>query len=494
MIAAASATPALLDAQPPAPRSPRIQGLLDQLNQQNNWRSLELRLLRRISLGMNATEVARVKAMGFSAYLEEQLNHTAIDDSACEARVERKYGSLLARTAREGYDARDAGTENRDFVAPWRTMTAERAAFSARQLHERMVEFWHDHFYTPATAFPNTRFQFDNNVVRTHALGKFGDLVRGSMRDPTMLDYLDQAFSTRFGPNENYARELMELHTVGWNGGYTQTDVSELARILTGWSHDRGTFVFRANNHDFGTKTCLGMTFPARAQQFSGTIGMDEGIAFGEMLINHPSTKRSLSTKLLRWFVRPDPTEAQIQAVVSAYTASGGDIKAMLRVILSPSNLAKAPARLKRPFHYIVSALRSTNATVVPFQDIVRDFSVVGVMFGMGHGVGAWPTPDGYPDRDDFWSGLIVDRWRNIPNIVQSANTSPGWSVVDLSLFTTTPTPDGVVQEINRRILGGEMSPELAAELRTILAPGVTNSRVLDALRLAVMSPEFNFY
>ena len=182
-----------------------------------------------------------------------------------------------------------------------------------------------------------------------------------------MLHYLDQVSSTRFGPNENYAPELLELHTVGFDGGYTQKDVAELARVLTGWSVDGdGKFLYRANNNDFGAKSCFGMTFPARTPVCSGQSGIDEGEAFGEMLVNHLGTKRLIATKLLQWFVRSDPTQAQIQPVIHTYTATGGDIKAMLRVVLTPANLAKAPARLKRPIHYVASALRATSATVLP--------------------------------------------------------------------------------------------------------------------------------
>ena len=497
LIAAASATPALLNAQPPAPRSPRMQGLLDQLNQQSNWRSIELRLLRRISLGMNATEAARVKAMGFSAYLEEQLNFTALDDSACEARVHQNYGRMLAYTPRQVSDMYQFTGDFGPLVAgPWASMTMERSVFSTRQLYERMVEFWSDHFHVTLYAFLGGKPFLDRDVIRPNALGKVGDLIRGSMKNPSMLIYLDQTSSTRFGPNENYARELLELHTVGFDGGYTQRDVAELARVLTGWSVDaNGNFLYRANNHDFGAKTSFGMSFLARTPIYNGQNGIDEGEAFGEMLVNHPRTKRFISTKLLQWFVRPDPTEAQIQPVINAYTATGGDIKAMLRVVLTPANVAKAPARLKRPSHYVASAMRATSAAALPMENYRTNFSsLLNPVGGMGQPLANWPTPDGYPDRDDFWAGLIVDRWRNIGNVVQTANTAPGWSVVDLASFMTMATPDGVVQQINQRMFGGEMSPELGIEVRAIVAPGVTNSRVLDALRLTVMSPEFNFY
>ncbi|MBK9410511.1 MAG: DUF1800 domain-containing protein [Gemmatimonadetes bacterium] len=336
---------------------------IDRLGQRAEWKDLDLRLLRRITLGMTASDVTAVKAIGFDRYLEEQLTPSSIDDTACDTRIATRYPQFAYSQAT--LLAKESVFWN-EVVAPVQRAIVERGAFSKRQLQERMTEFWTDHFNI-ANSPP--RLVDYRDVIRQHALGNFGDMVRASMRSPAMLIYLDQVWSTKWGVNENYARELMELHTVGWNGGYTQQDVHELARVLTGWTIDGNrNFLYRADYHDFGAKTVMGVDFPARPQA-GGTAGMDEAMTFAEFLINHPATARHIATKLLRWFIRPDPTNTQINAVAAAYTATGGDIKAMLRAVLTRNNLANAPAKLKRPFHYYVSALRTTGVTVDPWSD-----------------------------------------------------------------------------------------------------------------------------
>jgi uncharacterized protein (DUF1800 family) len=487
--------PAPLAAQLPTSRNARLGGLLSQLGQQAFWTSPELRLLRRTSHGHTASQVARALDLGYEAYLEEQLNPQRIENAACDSYIAATYRDLLALSPRQAMNIADSGSPYYQIIRPLGRMTVERAMLSERTLLERMVEFWSDHFHVPIDGAYSLKLFHDQQVVRPNALGKVSDLINASMRSSAMLWYLDQVWNTKWGINENYARELMELHTVGWDGGYTQSDVRELARVLTGWSVDgQGIFQYKADLHDFDAKTVFGMNFPARTSG-TGTAGMDEGVAFADMLANHPATKRFIAAKLLRWFVRPDPTEAQIGAVVTAYTRSGGDIKAILRVVLSRENLMRAPAKLKRPMHLMVSALRTTGARAVPVADVRRDFD--GLYFpleAMGHRVGGWPTPDGYPDRAEFWAGMIIDRWNNVNTVLQVANTASGWTVVDVDAFMATPTVDGVVAAIRSRLFGGEMSADLDAELRSWLTAGLSRSRVLDALHLATMAPEFQFY
>ncbi len=487
--------PATLHAQPPLSRNKRLGGLLSQLGQQAAWKSPEMRLLRRTSLGPTATDAARARELGYEAYLEEQLDASRIDDGDCERHIAATYADLLALSPRQAMTIADNGSPYFQIIRPLGRMTVERAILSKRHLLERMVEFWSDHFHVPIDGAYSLKLFHEQQVIRPNALGKVADLINASMRSPAMLWYLDQVWNTKWGINENYARELMELHTVGWDGGYSQSDVRELARVLTGWSVDgQGIFQYKADLHDFGAKTVFGMSFAARTQG-TGTAGMDEGIAFANMLANHSATKRFIAAKLLRWFVRPDPTDAQIGTVVTAYTRSGGDIKAILRAVLSRENLMRAPAKLKRPMHLMVSALRATDARAVPVVDVRRDFD--GLYFpleAMGHRVGGWPTPDGYPDRAEFWAGMIVDRWNNVNTVMQTANTLSGWPIIDLDPFVAAASTNGVVTAIRDRLFCGEMSFDLEAELRALLGATVSRSAVLEAVRLATMAPEFQFY
>jgi len=167
----------------------------------------------------------------------------------------------------------------------------------------------------------------------------------------------------------------------------------------------------------------------------------------------------------------------------------------MLRVVLSPANVQRAPAKLKRPFHFVVSAIRGTGAEVRSRVNYRTDNDGIGGILGsLGHAVGNWQTPDGYPDRADFWAGMIVDRWNATEQLAQNGNTSRGSVITDFAGFVEDGTVDGVVAGMNRRLFGGEMSAPLATEIRNTLRSGVTTSRLQNAVRLALISPEFQFY
>ena len=194
------------------------------------WRDPVARLVRRITLGVTKDELARAKALGYRAYLEEQLKPSLIDDRAVQAFVTSNYPTTQQRP--ESLYVQNGGT----VMTQLQEATLYRAAFSRRQLHERMVEFWSDHFNINRNDVGYYKVADDRDVIRRHALGKFGDLLRASAHSPAMMEYLDQVRSRRGNTNENYAREIMELHTVGSEGGYSQQDVAELARVLTGWT------------------------------------------------------------------------------------------------------------------------------------------------------------------------------------------------------------------------------------------------------------------
>jgi uncharacterized protein (DUF1800 family) len=281
------------------------------------WDTVPSRLVRRITLGVTAAEMTRARDMGFQAYLNYQLNHTRIDDNAVEADVAVRW-PLLAQTNQQLFAA-DAGQVR----AQLQEATIYRAAFSQRQLYHRMVEFWSDHFNQDIAKVGYLLVADQRDVIRKNALGKFPDLLRASAHSASMMAYLDQNASRNTAPNQNYAREIMELHTLGVDGGYTQTDVAELARVLTGWTiQGQGQFYFNPLIHDWGAKTVLGVTIPAGSPSL-GQAGMSEGEQMLNVLVNHPSTARFIATKMLKWLLDPNPSETQISTIAAVYTASG---------------------------------------------------------------------------------------------------------------------------------------------------------------------------
>jgi uncharacterized protein (DUF1800 family) len=220
-----------------------------------------------------------------------------------------------------------------------------------------------------------------------------------------MLVYLDNQVNHQAHPNENYAREVMELHSLGVEGGYTQQDVMELARCLTGWtvkeSFWRGEFTFNQDFHDTGTKTVLGVTIEPDGAPENGVREAERVL---EMLAAHPSTARFISFKLARRFIADDPPDDVVSKGAEAFAKSDGDIRAVLRVILL-DGLPQIQPKFKRPADFVASALRVLNA--------VSDAKgLLDYLARMGQAPFMWPTPDGYPMVSRPWMGNLQPRWQ----------------------------------------------------------------------------------
>jgi uncharacterized protein (DUF1800 family) len=280
-----------------------------------------------------------------------------------------------------------------------------------------MVEFWSDHFNIAVDKVGYLKAVDDRDVIRKHAMGKFPELVMASAKSPAMLAYLDQNLSRRNRTNENYARELMELHTLGVHGGYTQEDVMEVARCLTGWTvyarkndgfsgnlqtpfRPRGAAVFRPDAHDDGPKKVLGQSIPAGL----GESDLDRVIS---IVVSHPGTARHIATKLCARFIDDNPPARPVDAVAEAFTSSKGDIKTMLRALFATSEFREARgAKLKRPLHFVVSALRATNAATDAGHPLIS------YLERMGQAPFRWSTPDGYPMEGHHWHATLLWRWK----------------------------------------------------------------------------------
>ena len=449
----------------------------------NDWENWALRLARRVTLGLTPEESARARRLGYYGYLDYQLAYEAIDDSAADAFVARVYPTI----AQSG--AEIAVLDGPTVQQQLQDATVYRAAFSKRQLLQRMVEFWSDHFtiYYPEVGYLKTLD--DREVIRAHALGKFGDLLKASAKSAAMLVYLDQTVSRRGAPNQNYARELLELHTLGADGGYTQNDVAELSRILTGWTvRGRGEFTFNPSLHDYTQKSFLGRTFPAvESRNFTNPEGIAEGEAVLEMLIAHPSTAKFIATKMLRFLLWYEPTPTMVERVAGVYTRTGGDIRSMVRASLDFAYLQQAPAKLKRPFHFLVSALRALNPTVgTGVTNATRQLT------SMGQPLFFWLTPEGYPDAVEFWAGNLLPRW-NAASTLSSLNGAD--MAVDVTRLVALGGADAVVGEIGRMLFGGELQERLREELVAYLRPAPTNAtRIRETLGLALASSPFQWY
>ncbi|MDQ8153401.1 MAG: DUF1800 domain-containing protein [Gemmatimonadota bacterium] len=447
-----------------------------------SWSRPALRLARRITFGLTPAEAQRALKLGYKGFLEYQLNTAALDDTAVESAVATNW-PMVNQLPTQLVQA-NQGT----ILQQLTDATIYRQVMSPRQLHERMVEFWNDHFTIYFNKVGYLMVADHREVIRKNALGNFGTLLKASAHSPAMLAYLDNNVNRNGSPNQNYAREILELHSVGVDGGYTQNDVAELSRCLTGWTlNAQGAFVFNAALHDFNAKTVLGVTIPQRATNSGqGQTDMEQML---DVLIAHPSTATFIATKLLKFFVRPDPTAEQVAAVASAYTQTGGDIKAMLRVVFTQSWLVAAPARYKRPYHLMISALRGSGA-LIPAASLS---TMRGMLSQMGHVMFDWETPDGYPDRVEYWSGNVLPRWNSMSTI---ANSASGQIIVSDAVYTRFgSTAAAICDTIDAMAFGGEMHATLRGELTTYLTAGTINAtRVRETLALALSSSAFQWY
>ncbi len=490
---AGAALPALARAQGvrgvptgPAPRRPFSPPPLlhpTSIDPAASYASPELRLARRVSFGLTPAEAARAKALGYAQYLEYQLAPELIDDSATDAFVATNF-PLLAADLNTLFAANAATVQNQITYA-----TIYRSAFSQRQLFERLVEFWSDHFNISMQKVGYLKVVDDSAVIRQYAMTTFPQLLKASAHSAAMLLYLDQTTSQKNAPNQNYAREIMELHTLGVNGGYTQTDVAELARVLTGWTiAGRGTFNFTSALHDYGAKTVLGVTVPA-ASAATGAAAQAEGEGMLNVLTVHPATAAYISTKMLQYFLRYDPSQQQIAAVAAVYSSTGGDIKAMLREVLSYDNVTTAPAKFKRPYHLVAAGLRA----LAPSVTAAGVTALSGQVTTVGQQPFTWLTPDGFPDSAAYWSGNMLTRW-NYATFLSNSNLAASIQF-NVAPFMNPATPAAIVNAINNALFAGEMPSRLATELTTYVSANPANAALVrETIGLALSSSAFQYY
>ena len=387
--------------------------------------------LDRLTFGPRPQEIQTVQVIGVDRWLARQLGPAAIPEPpaltqalAALPNTRRSDADLYRQEADLRRDKSDEGKEERkEFTkaVALDVMTAhlDRALLSDRQLQEVLTNFWFNHF----NVFLNKGFDhvwvgnYESEAIRPFVLGNFRTLLEATARHPAMLFYLDNWQNTapgsrgakgkQDGLNENYARELMELHTLGVDGGYTQQDVTELARILTGWGlrtrperrfffggmrKPDFTFAFDPSRHDYGDKRFLGYTIKGQGPQ-----EVEQALT---ILAAHPATARHLSYQLAQYFVADQPPSALVERMAQSWVRTGGDLQAVMRTLLeSPEFWAPETAggKYKTPFEYVVSALRAANVTPSDPQPLF------GQLRQLGQPIYGIETPDGYRQVETAW-------------------------------------------------------------------------------------------
>ena len=506
----------------------------------------------RLTFGPRPGEVDRVTAAGTDRWIERQLSPDGIADVALEGVLQglpvwsmplkvltdsfppqdvymRKLRIVrgLAPNAQLQFTPDDSvafkATNDRanQYFNQFQAAKVVRAQMSERQLVETLTDFWENHFSVYVGKMP-TRFtllEYDRDIIRPRVLGKFRELLGAVAHSPAMLYYLDNFQSAsdsnhmtlpefrqaeksgrrpvnhrRNGLNENYGRELLELHTLGVDGGYTQKDVIAVARALTGWTLDDpragGGFIFREGMHDAEPKVVLGHTL-------SGGRGVEDGEDVLDIVARHPSTARYIAFKLVRRFVSDTPSKALVERAAETFRRTDGDLREVMRTILtSPEFFSRAAyrAKVKSPFELVLSARRIMNASPDTSASTAFQIQRLGQQL-FGH-----LAPNGWPETGDQWinAGSLLDRINFGVQVgggrlrFAPAEQWPGWAV--LSAMPLDRQVDGVVDQL----LGGNVSPETRSilfkgqnPLAAANAPAPVRPSLRDLLGIALGSPEF---
>src|SRR5213594_493633 len=491
-----------------------------------------LHALKRLAYGPRPGDVRRVAADGVMRWIDRQLSPEEIDDHRLaererqfqileydrrdlaamytEAQRERRERKLAADTMADKDGASPIAQRGKRLTGEFAELAVVRAALSERQLYEIMVDFWTNHFnvYFAKGADRFLTPDYIEHTIRPRAVGKFEDLLIATAKSPAMLFYLDNWESVAPGTsppfplsarrrvgqgarpmpkgiNENYARELLELHTVGVDGGFTQQDVIDVARIFTGWSIERpqqgGDFEFHGWAHDTGEKQVLGVRFQAGH-------AMDEGIRLLKLLANQPATMHHVSRKLCQRFVNDDPPDGCVDDAVAAWKRSSGDMREVLRSIFHGPDFwaaANVRAKVKTPLEFVVSAARAVAAEPDTSPRLAQ------VVARLGEPLYLHVAPDGYPEREAAWvnTGALLDRMNAA--VALASGKLPGVTVV-LDSIVSAGDAEQLIGVVNEKILGGTMSENTKQVLRRELA-GIGDPAQARALAvgLAIGGPEF---
>jgi uncharacterized protein (DUF1800 family) len=467
-----------------------------------------IHILNRLSLGIRPGEIEQVQKIGINKYIQQQLN----PDSIPESPILTEKLSKLDTINLSPVELFQRYNPNRkiDIQSPIpadkkiqqqqaRQVTNQsieaklwRSIYSQRQLNEVMVDFWYNHFNVYADKGIDKLWvgAYEQQAIRPYAMGKFRDLLGATARHPAMLFYLDNWQNSvpnstekgrNQGLNENYARELMELHTLGVDGGYKQDDVISLAKILTGWGFkqpgqkvpDGYSFQFNSNRHDFSNKTFLN-------QNIIGS-GIGEGEQALDLLSRHPSTAHQISFKLAQYFVADNPPKSLIDKLSNRFLTTDGDIKLVLDTLFhSPEfwNSKSYGTKFKTPYQYAISSVRSTGTDVNNVKAL-NDF-----LKQLGMPIYGCPTPNGYKNTQDAW--LNPDSMTR--RINYATNLAKGKLPISASITIptnpSTPVPIVAIDPV-------KLSTTLGNSFSTQTQQAISSSNPDIRAALILGSPEF---
>jgi uncharacterized protein (DUF1800 family) len=440
-------------------------------------REKTVQALNRLSFGPVPGQVEEVEKKGWLAWAKEQNDPEKIDDSACEKAVAEHFPWIkydLPKMEDEfGYyikgDKKNRRRESDESIhSQLPQLVLTRAVMSKRQFKEMMCEFWRNHFCVdqPPVNEDKTRTftspDYEENVVRKYAFGYFKDMLFASARHPAMLEYLDNKLSKKGEWNENYAREVMELHTLGADRGYTNRDVQELSKVLTGWRYDESFhFTFDASWHQPGPKYWQGMSVP---EGYSG----GEGALY--YLANDKRTADFLSEKLCKFLVNDNPPPLLVKRVSAKWRETKGNLPKVYWEIISSAEFMSRDnyrSKFKSPIYFTVSALRATSSQITSGLETTRRLGK------MGEPIYYCPDPTGYRDVAESWmdAGVLTSRWQFSWDLIRGEVSGMKVGEEFFGRYKSLK-PEEVEGKMIEDLIGGDVGDHELTALKEVAAQG----------------------
>lgn len=434
-------------------------------------------LLRRAGFGGNAGDLDAYAALGFEGAVDRLLNYERVDDSETERATEKLRADNPAAANPEKPEYGNPGLE----VVVWLT----RMLMTKRPLQEKMTLFWHGHFTSSIAEVKIAPLMYrQNQLFRSQALpANFKDFTKAVARDPAMLIYLDNNTNRKGKPNENWARELMELFTLGI-GNYTENDVKEAARAFTGWTVSReGAFVFNRGQHDEGSKTFLGVT---------GNLNGDEIV---DIIFTQPAHSKWMARRLLRFFVHDTPTEATVSRFADLYVRGGFNIKELVRqIFLSPEFRADEAyySLVKSPIEYTIGALRALS---VKGWDAKAWGSVNNGLRVMGQQIYAPPDVGGWPGNRSWVNSTTYYTRANLAAQLVNINSDATIDPSEIVLAAGVKNGDAAVDFFLELLVQSDVPAEYRASLKTYMGQPMNaaqmDTKLRGLVRLIMASPVY---
>lgn len=471
--------------------------------------------LAKLTYGYTASDLSSIKSSGISSWVASQLDPNLAEGDSCLKKLVGFKSLGMSAKQVSTYDPFVKNSYSAGLELSMTTLIYR--LFSQRQLYEMLVEHFNDYLHVPTYTAWQSRVPYDRDVIRANVLGTYPNMLVASSLHPAMLEYLNGNDNTKDAPNENYGRELQELHTITSHAGYLESDVVNAARVFSGisWDYDAGQLVIDPDSHWTGAVSVFGWKNANDGTTPDSIRAVTESLV--RYLALRPETARAFSTRMARRFLADDPPSSVLDVMTAKYLSTSGDIPSVVKAMVSaPEFLASAGQKVKRPMEYLGSVVRSLKlelATAIQpgdakkpddyFHDSVIS-SLVWYLATQGQEPMTWPFPNGFPDKANPWTTLNsqIRRWN------LGAALAHGWNEQDFRIPSydqllngVSADPAAVVDALAQLLLGTPLSADDRNDILAVVSPVYDGSQTQSKLgqyaqtaaSLILSMPTWNF-